>query len=172
MPVPTKVEIFPERAATPPGGDAAPFARYVGQVANPFERKLLADLATSGVETVDLLPAFLAARQGKGEPLYQAQDTHWTSRGLELAAHVVAERVRRYPWYRAAAARKRAYGTKEASFSRHGDLCSRLPEAEQARYSPETLVGHQVVAPTAPSTKTIRTAPWSFWATASPASTS
>jgi alginate O-acetyltransferase complex protein AlgJ len=154
VPVPTKVEIFPERAATAPGGDAAPFARFVGQVANPFERKLIADLAASGVETVDLLPAFLAERArdgqanktGKQEPLYQAEDTHWTARGLELAARLVAERVRRYPWYRPLAAHRRSYQTKDASFSRHGDLCSRLPEAEQARYQPETLVGHQVVA--------------------------
>jgi alginate O-acetyltransferase complex protein AlgJ len=152
VPVPTKVEIFPERAATAAGGDAAPFARFVGRVANPFERKLLADLAASGVETVDLLPAFLAERSRDGaaaakpEPLYQAEDTHWTARGLELAARLVAERVRRYPWYGPLAARRRAYRTKDASFSRHGDLCSRLPEAEQARYAPETLVGHQVVS--------------------------
>ena len=149
VPVPTKVEMFPERAATAPGGDGRAFTRFAGQVANPFERKFLADLAASGVETVDLLPAFLAERAHDAaakEPLYQAQDTHWTTRGLEVAARVVAERVRRYPWYRALAAHRRAYRTKDASFSRHGDLCSRLPEREQARYTPETLVGHQVVA--------------------------
>jgi hypothetical protein len=151
VPVPTKEELFPERAATPPGGDAAPFARLAGQVVNPFERKFLADLAAAGVETVDLLPAFLAERARDGaakEPLYQAQDTHWTSRGLELAARLVAERVRRYPWYRGLAAHRLAYRTKDASFSRHGDLCSRLPQLEQARYAPETLVGHQVVSAT------------------------
>jgi alginate O-acetyltransferase complex protein AlgJ len=147
------VEIVPERAGTPPGGDAAPLARFAAQVANPFERKLLADLAAAGVETVDLLPAFLAERArdaagkaGKQEPLYQAQDTHWTTRGLELAARLVAERVRRYPWYRPLSAQRRAYRMKDASFSRHGDLCSRLPEPEQARYAPESLVGHQVLS--------------------------
>jgi hypothetical protein len=149
VPVPTKAEMFPERAATPPGGDAAAVTRFAGQVVNPFERKFLADLAAAGVETVDLLPAFLAERAHDAaakEPLYQAQDTHWTSRGLEVAARIVAERVRRYPWYRAVGAHRRAYRTKDASFSRHGDLCSRLPEAEQARYAPETLVGRQVIA--------------------------
>jgi alginate O-acetyltransferase complex protein AlgJ len=149
VPVPTKVEMFPERAATVPGGDGAAFRRFAGQVVNPFERKLLADLAASGVETVDLLPAFLAERAHDAsakEPLYQAQDTHWTTRGLEVAARVVAERVKRYPWYRGLGAHRRAYRTKDASFSRHGDLCSRLPEREQARYTPETLVGHQVLA--------------------------
>jgi alginate O-acetyltransferase complex protein AlgJ len=66
VPVPDKVEVFPERAATAPGGDAAPFARLAGQVVNPFERKFLADLAAAGVETVDLLPAFLAERARDG----------------------------------------------------------------------------------------------------------
>ncbi len=151
VPVPTKAEIFPERAAVAPGGDAAPYARFVGQVVNPFERKFLLELADKGVETVDLLPAFLAERardpSPKGEALYQAEDTHWTSRGLELAARLVAERVRRYPWYKPLGAHPRRYETKDASFTRHGDLCSRLPEAEQAKYAPETLVGHQVIGP-------------------------
>jgi hypothetical protein len=151
VPVPTKAEIFPERAATAPGGDAAPFARFAGQVVNPFERKFLLDLADKGIETVDLLPAFLAERardpSPKGQALYQAEDTHWTTRGLELAARVVAERVRRYPWYKPLAAHPRSYRTQDAPFTRHGDLVSRLPEAEQAKVTPETLVGHQVVAP-------------------------
>ncbi len=151
VPVPTKAEIFPDRAAVPPGGDAAPFKRFVGQVVNPFERKFLTELADKGIETVDLLPAFLADRardpSPKGEALYQAEDTHWTTRGLELAARLVAERVRRYPWYKPLGAHARRYETKDASFTRHGDLCSRLPEVEQAKYAPETLVGHQVVGP-------------------------
>jgi hypothetical protein len=151
VPVPDKVEVFPERAATASGGDPGALARLAGQVVNPFERKFLADLAAAGVETVDLLPAFLAERARDAtakEPLYQAEDTHWTSRGLELAARLVAERVQRYPWYRSVAAHRIAYRTKDASFSRHGDLCSRLAELEQARYAPETLVGHQVVSAT------------------------
>ena len=150
VPVPTKVEIYPERAATPPGGDEAPVRRFAGQIVNPFERKFLLELAEKGVETVDLLPAFLAERgkdpsAGQGEPLYQAEDTHWSARGLDLAAKLVAERVRRYPWYRPLAAHPRVYRTKDASFTRHGDLVSRLPEAEQAKYAPATLVGQQVV---------------------------
>lgn len=151
VPVPAKAEIFPDRAAVAPGGDAAPFGRFVGQVVNPFERKFLLDLADKGIETVDLLPAFLAERardrSSKGEALYQAEDTHWTSRGLQLAARLVAERVRRYPWYKPLGAHPRRYGTKDASFTRHGDLCSRLPEAEQAKFAPETLSAQQVIAP-------------------------
>jgi alginate O-acetyltransferase complex protein AlgJ len=143
VPVPTKEDIFPDKVD--PELHSA-----VGQVANPYERKLLADLAREGVETVDLLPAFLAARargDGKGEePLYQRQDTHWTDRGLRLAAELVAARVKAYPWYAELAKHKRKLGTKPATFTRFGDLHSRLPDGQQKRYKPETLRAEQVVA--------------------------
>ena len=145
VPVPTKVEIYPEKAAA--GGKTSP-ARFAGKIANPFERKFLLDLASAGIETVDLLPTFLSesATKGKsGELLYQAQDTHWSSRGLQIAAKVIAERVRRYPWYKGVAAHRRTYHTQDATFTRHGDLHSRLPETEKGAYAPETLVGKQVM---------------------------
>jgi len=152
VPVPTKVEIFPDQAVAVEKTSASG-ARWAGKVANPFERKFLLDLAEQGIESVDLLPAFLAARDpqqdggaGGGEPLYQKQDTHWTSRGLELAARLVADRVKRYPWYKDLVGHRRAYTTRDATFSRHGDLHSRLPETEKAGRAPETLTGHQVVA--------------------------
>jgi alginate O-acetyltransferase complex protein AlgJ len=147
VPVPTKVEIFPDKTAAA-GGDAR-LAAFAGQVVNPFERKLLLDLATLGVETVDLLPALLAERRAAapGETLYQKQDTHWTAHGLELAARAIAERIRRYPWYGGIASKRRAYTVRDESFTRHGDLYNRLPEAERTSLSPETLVGHQVVSP-------------------------
>jgi hypothetical protein len=152
VPVPTKVEIYPERAATAPGADPAPVRRFAGQIVNPFERKFLLELSEKGIETLDLFPAFANERAhdpavGKGEPLYQAEDTHWGARGLELAAKLVAERVRRYPWYRPLGAHPRVYRTKDASFPHHGDLVSRLPEAEQAKVAPATLVGQQVLKP-------------------------
>jgi len=155
VPVPTKVEVYPDKVAS---GD---FTRFAGSVVNPFERKFLGDLAAEGVESVDLLPAFLAARQesakkeaaqkgeggrGSADLLYQAQDTHWTSQGLELAAHLIAARIRRYPWYKDLAAHRRTFQTKEASFTRYGDLHSRLAEADRSRYQPETLSGHQILS--------------------------
>ncbi|HEX2661111.1 MAG TPA: hypothetical protein VHU40_22680, partial [Polyangia bacterium] len=149
VPVPTKVEIYPDKAASTPDKNAG-LDRFVGKVVNPFERKFLLDLAAEGVETLDLLPALLAERahaRANDTPLYQAQDTHWTSRGLELGTKLVAERIKRYPWYAGIAAHRRAYTTKDAPFSRHGDLHARLPEADKARYQPESLTGHQVLNP-------------------------
>jgi hypothetical protein len=144
--VPTKEEIFPD--ALDPR-----YKALAGQVVNPFSRKFALSLARAGVEIVDLLPAFLAARATAGpadqEPLYQHQDTHWTDRGLSLAADLIATRVQKYPWYREItqrSGRARIFASRETSFTRFGDLHSRLPDAEQKRYQPETLLAHQVIA--------------------------
>ncbi|WP_437708582.1 hypothetical protein WMF45_30575 [Sorangium sp. So ce448] len=141
VPVPTKLEVYPEKL------DPA-FTALSGQVINPAFRKLIESLSREGVEIVDLLPAFLQAKAtSAAEPfLFQRQDTHWTDRGLRLAADLLATRVKKYPWYAELAKQKRAYDLREASFTRFGDLHSRLPEAEQKKYAPETLVAHQVVA--------------------------
>ncbi len=143
VPVPTKLEVYPEKLD-------ADFKPLSGQVVNPAFRKLIASLAKEGVEVVDLLPTFLQVKAeptGAAEPfLFQHQDTHWTDRGLRLAADVLTTRVKKYPWYAEVAKHKQTFDLKETSFTRFGDLQSRLPEAEQKKYTPETLVAHQVVS--------------------------
>jgi hypothetical protein len=143
VPVPTKLEVYPEKLDPD-------FAALSGQVVNPAFRKLIVSLAKQGVEVVDLLPAFLQAKAepaGAAEPfLFQHQDTHWTDRGLRLAADVLTARVKKYPWYPELAKLKQTYDIRETSFTRFGDLQSRLPEAEQKKYVPETLVAHQVTS--------------------------
>ena len=139
VPVPTKLEVYPEQLDPKLGA-------FSGEVLNPAFRKLLASLAKEGIEVVDLLPTLLRERSVKGaEPLFQHQDTHWTDRGLRLTADLLATRVKKYEWYKELSKRKRAYEQRETSFTRFGDLQSRLPEAEQKKYKPETLVAHQVM---------------------------
>jgi hypothetical protein len=140
VPVPTKLEVYPEKLD--------PSAQSLGGgIVNPYFRKLLLALSKQGVEVVDLLPSFLGAKGGAGEPLFQHQDTHWSDRGLRLAAERLSARIQRYPWYAELSRHRRAFGMREASFTRFGDLHSRLPDAEQKKYTPETLVAHQVLGP-------------------------
>jgi hypothetical protein len=149
VPVPTKAEIFPDKL------DAATGTPLVGKVVNPYARKLLLSLAQAGVETVDLWSLFMAERAkgtaaspGKGEELFQHQDTHWSNRGLDLAARAIAARIERYPWFAGGALGKRqTFTTQEVKFSRYGDLHSRLPESLKKGYKPEALVGTQVLSP-------------------------
>ncbi len=142
VPVPTKLEVYPEELDPN-------FKSLSGQVANPFFRKFLSSLADQGIEVVDLLPALLAAKSEKphdGEAnLFQYQDTHWTDRGLRLAAQLLSARVKKYPWFAQLAQHSQPFGMRESSFTRFGDLQSRLPEAEQKNYTPETLLAHQVL---------------------------
>jgi hypothetical protein len=140
VPVPTKAEVFPEELDARAKG-------FAGRVVNPFERKLLLDLGAAGVETIDLLPPFLAAREPdkvERELLFQHEDTHWTDRGLRLAAHLLAARVKEYPWYAAAARAPAKMRAQATTFNHAGDLVSRLPPKERRKYKPETLSAHPV----------------------------
>lgn len=147
VPVPTKSEVFPDRlrigVPSPESGRALPLL-------DPYARKLLLELSRAGVEVVDLLPTFLAARKRRRpgqEPLYQPQDTHWTDRGLRLAARQIAERIKRYRWYPQLRRQAVAFTRKSTRFQRYGDLHSRLASREQARFRPQTLVGQRVIDP-------------------------
>ncbi|MBW2703890.1 MAG: hypothetical protein JRF33_23980 [Deltaproteobacteria bacterium] len=144
VPIPTKSEVFADKLL--PGK----WKTNSLPVLNPYGRKLLAELTEAGVEVVDLLPEFLAARaqRKKGDEwLYQTQDTHWTDRGLKLASGLMAERIKRYPWYEKLAAKPVAYKETRVTFKRHGDLVSRLAEKEKKPYKPQNLVGHRVSNP-------------------------
>jgi alginate O-acetyltransferase complex protein AlgJ len=141
VPVPDKLEIYPEKLD-------ADFKRLDGSIVNPAFRKLLASLCREGVEVVDLLPPLLAAKAASpanAELLFQHQDTHWTDRGLRLTADLLSARIKKYPWYAELSRHAQAFSQRETKFTRFGDLQSRLPDAEQSKYTPETLVAHQVL---------------------------
>ncbi len=134
--IPTKAEVYPEKLST----DAPAMPAVIA----PSCAKLVSELRAAGVQSVDLLPTFMAQRD---EGLYMPQDTHWTPRGAELAAALLAERVRQYPWYEAARGAGIAYSTRETEFTRMGDICGMLTDAERLPFRPLQLTARQVVAP-------------------------
>lgn len=138
--IPEKPEVFPEKvsAAAPKGGRPH---------VTPYTRKLLLELAEAGVESVDLLPAFLDARDRSPEPFYMPLDTHWSNTAVRLAAKLIGERVREYPWFARARGKPIAYTTRPAVSVRTGDVRGMLPDAEKLRYRPMKLAAQQVVAP-------------------------
>ncbi len=138
--IPSKPEVYPRAAGPLPVGMS---------IAQPYTRKLLLELGEAGVEAVDLLPEFVAAAAGEtpeDEPFYMFQDTHWSNRAARLAARLMAERVKQYDWFANLPA-PRAYTTREAAFSRMGDLRGMLPDAEKLQFPPMELVAEQVVNP-------------------------
>ena len=133
VPVPPKAVIYPEQAfpeeppaAAAPRLDAA-LERFYGV------------LAEQGVEVLDLVPAMRAERTSGDAPLlYCKTDTHWSSRGCELAARLLKERIiaRGIPVPAAA-----AFAGEETSITFVGDLAKDLRGPEAAS---ETLPARQV----------------------------
>ena len=102
---PGKPSIYPERltgrasdaaenAAGNAVGNAADHANSIGLQSHG--KKILDSLTRAGFNTVDLYTPLLAAksRDAVEGPLYLNDDTHWTPRGAELAADVIAKKVR------------------------------------------------------------------------------
>lgn len=138
--IPTKAEVFPEKVSDEAPTGAKPYVA-------PYCRKLLGELAAAGVEIVDLLPTFVEQRGGGDELLYMSQDTHWTPRGVKLAAKLIGERVRQYSWYEALEAQQVEYSVKDITFTRLGDICEMLTDQEKLMCRPLRLTAQQIVAP-------------------------
>ncbi len=137
--VPAKSEVYPEYLPV----DAP---KEGGEIVNPYVRKFLRQVQDAGIEVIDLLPHFLDAKSKDGkeaEYLYQKHDTHWTTRGLQIAADLIAKRVREYSWYENVAD-SHTYTIKDTTITRRGDIVDKLPQASQVRYPAASLAARQV----------------------------
>lgn len=87
VPIPNAWDVYPDKAVA-----NAPVGRRVA----PQVCRLMTHLLDEDVEVLDLLPAFLKARDHTGDWLFLPTDTHYTNRGLRLAAQEIARRLARY----------------------------------------------------------------------------
>jgi hypothetical protein len=87
VPVPKMTEVYADRILDPCPPDA---------VIAPRVRQALLELLEDGVEVVDGLPLFRAARDPDPEYLYNTADPHWAPRAMTLMARELAGRVARY----------------------------------------------------------------------------
>lgn len=109
------------------------------------ERELLLQLQKANIETIDLLPEFLESKENDhnySEFLYQKDDTHWSNRGIEIAADLIAQRIREYSWYNDL--QKRDYFTSDTFAERTGDIVERLPQNIQGNFPPQKVLAKQV----------------------------
>ncbi|MDK1032083.1 MAG: hypothetical protein QGD94_08765 [Planctomycetia bacterium] len=115
VPVPSKSSIYPEMLTS----GAAGAEREIH--ANTL--MLIAELRHAGVEVLDLADAFWKAK--KDEPddaktrYYLKHDTHWSGKGVRLAAKVIAARIRDLGWAPPATVE---YDLKPSTFKREGDI--------------------------------------------------
>ncbi len=144
VPVPNKSDIYYDKLPV----DNSPKDLY--EIVNPNARKFLRDIQGAGIEVVDLLPAFLNAKKEDSqnkEAVYQKYDTHWTDRGLEIAAKLIGDRVRHYSWYPAASKNAVSYTVKDTSFERQGDLVDKLADADKTAFGAVEIAARQVHNP-------------------------
>ena len=87
VPVPKMTDVYPEYFT-----DHCPSDRIIA----PRLRQIMLELLEADVEVVDLWYAFQAERDTSPELLYQPADPHWGPRAQEIAARLVAERLKRY----------------------------------------------------------------------------
>jgi hypothetical protein len=144
VPVPNKSDVYFEKlpAGTPPKDPET--------IINPYGRKMLNDLQAAGIEVIDLLPAFLAAKKEDttyAEAVYQRHDTHWTDRGLEIAADMIADRIRKYAWYPELAKAPVHYTRRDTTFIRQGDIVDKLPDADKTRFQAVDIAAKKVYNP-------------------------
>ena len=95
---PGKPSVYPERltGAAQVLNGAADAGASLGTTAAGHGKAILDSLSRLGLNTVDLYTPLLAAKKDDATlgPLYLNDDTHWTPRGAELAAGVIAGKVR------------------------------------------------------------------------------
>ncbi len=66
-------------------------------------QRMMNDLRNAGVEVLDLFGPFAKERlldAKAGDSLFLREDTHWKGRTVRLAARLLADRIKQYPWYR------------------------------------------------------------------------
>jgi hypothetical protein len=139
MPAPNKASIYPEhlsrRAASLPGAVCE------------TTQSLLRQLQAADVEVIDLFELYARAKTAtpgdSAPPLYLARDTHWSPRGIDLAAEAVAQRLEQRGWIQRG---QTVYHNKPAPTERVGDLVRMLKVPRiQARLGTERVPCLQVV---------------------------
>ena len=138
VPVPAKLAVYPEPildGLRKPGGSQVPRL-------DVNHREFYAVLRERGVAVLDLLPVFLEKRTSPDGELYCKTDSHWSGRGVVVAAEVMAARVDGRPWLKELP--KERYVTEDRRVTIAGDLAKMIDEADPASETlSHTLVGRK-----------------------------
>ncbi len=141
LPVPAKAAIYPDKlldAPAPKPGDPG-----VAGADEDFLRLCI----RQGMNVLDLAPAFQAARADETVPLYCRTDSHWSGRGCEVAAALLAKDIRARPWSAGVAARKFQSEQREQKIT--GDLAALVGGNVPAETLRQRFVAEESGAPPA-----------------------
>ncbi|MGH8017334.1 MAG: alginate O-acetyltransferase AlgX-related protein, partial [Opitutaceae bacterium] len=113
VPVPPKAVIYPEHLFANFDEESVAGGR-IDEVHQVFYELL----REQGVEVLDLVPAFLEAKETT--QMFCKQDTHWSGQACVEVARIVKERLTEVPWF--AAHPKSEYASEMAGVEITGDL--------------------------------------------------
>jgi len=136
---PNKASIYPEKLTRR--------AERTGGPVQAHTQRLMERLRDAGVALVDLFDAYAKDKASPAgddaKALYLTQDSHWSPRGMRLAAWLTAKRILDAGW---APAGTVEYETKPVPIHRYGDILNmmRLPGLATL-YAPEAIPGEQVI---------------------------
>jgi hypothetical protein len=139
VPVPGKASVYPDRLT---GRNASSHSSLRSPTLDVIDR-----LREQGVETVDLFAVFQRTRETEEREvdgaMYLALDTHWSPRGVRIAAEAIAERIHRLEWL---APGEFSYKRNAVETRRDGDIVRMMQLPKQHRfYKPEKVRCQQVV---------------------------
>jgi len=143
VPVPGKATIYPEKIS-----DLTPKDTRTDVQQQAFY-KVLAD---NGIQVLDLTTTFIERRNDTEGPIYCRQDSHWSPRGIEMTAKIIAERVKNLPWRTELATKEnRHYETTAQELTIAGDLWTMFGDTELAKEKLTcSVVNERTAAGTAP----------------------
>ncbi|MEM8953584.1 MAG: hypothetical protein AAGD22_05475 [Verrucomicrobiota bacterium] len=101
-------------------------------------------LRESGIEVLDMANEWVTGESV--DDLFLKQDTHWTPRGMEKAADLVAGYLKSRPWYGEVEGDAGRFEFEDASMASVGDLVGNLGlAAGQGIFSEEEVTGRRVL---------------------------
>ena len=132
VPVPPKAAIYPEKIL--PGFNAGK------DDAAPAVHRFYEELRASGIDVLDLTPAFIQNRDDKRGGVFCKTDSHWSGFGCTLAAQAIAEGIRgKLP----APPPRKDYVSEWKESRINGDLVGLLPP-ESPKPGPEKIAVRSV----------------------------
>lgn len=136
MPVPAKAAVYPDAiSSTIPKADAGRLPRI-----DRAHQEFYGLLKQQGVVVIDLLPLYLKHRNDAGGPLYCKTDSHWSGRGVALAAQAVHDEIKARTWVKELA--KPQFKSESRDVTLTGDLARMLNEQAPTRETlPLTFIG-------------------------------
>lgn len=111
VPIPPKALIYQDKLL----GEVA--VKQAAELDQPY-KDLYVKLLEQGVQVLDLIPIFRAAREK--EQLYCKTDTHYSGSGLGLVADELKRIIEKGDWY--AGVTKKVYKKEQRDIAIHGDL--------------------------------------------------